>query len=56
MKTKKAELGVDFIGGQGLLTKEEELAISNFIKSRKSLKLMPPLRNEKKRSGKKQIT
>ena len=41
MKTIKRinskELDVDFIGGQGPLTKSEEKAISEFIKSRKLL-------------------
>ena len=32
MKTKKIELDVDFIGGQTSMTKEEEKAISDFIK------------------------
>jgi hypothetical protein len=32
MKTKKVGLDVDFIGGQTSLTKEEEKAISDFIK------------------------
>jgi len=36
MKTKKVELDVDFIGGQTSLTKEEERAISVFIKKSKS--------------------
>jgi hypothetical protein len=36
MKTRKKELDVDFIGGSGLLTKEEEKRISDIIKSRKS--------------------
>ena len=31
MKNKQAELDVDFIGGQGPMTKEEELIISEFI-------------------------
>lgn len=35
MKTKKVELEVDFIGGQTSLTKEEEKAISDFIKRNK---------------------
>ena len=35
MKTKKVELDVDFIGGQTSLTKEEEKAISDFIKKNK---------------------
>lgn len=38
MKTKKIELDVDFIGGQTSLTKEEEKAISDFIKKNKSKK------------------
>ena len=37
MKTKKIELDVDFIGGQTSLTKEEELAISEFIKKNKTM-------------------
>lgn len=39
MKTKKVELDVDFIGGQTSLTKEEEKAISDFIKKNKSKKV-----------------
>ncbi len=35
MKSKSKELDVDFIGGQGPLTKSEEKAISEFIKSQK---------------------
>ena len=35
MKTKKIELDVDFIGGQGSLTIEEEKALSEFFKLRK---------------------
>lgn len=36
MKTKKnTELDVDFIGGSGPLTKEEEKKISEFIRARK---------------------
>jgi hypothetical protein len=38
MKTKKVELDVDFIGGQISLTKEEEKAISDFIKKNKAKK------------------
>jgi hypothetical protein len=38
MKTKRIELDVDFIGGQTPLTKEEELAISAFIKKNKAKK------------------
>ena len=35
MKSKNIELDVDFIGGQGSLTKAEEIAISNYIKAQK---------------------
>jgi hypothetical protein len=35
MTKKKNELDVDFIGGSGPLTKEEEKLVSDFIKSRK---------------------
>ncbi len=40
MKQNKNELDVDFIGGQGPLTKAEEQAISEFIKSEKSKRVM----------------
>ena len=36
MRTSKIELDVDFIGGQGPLTTEEEKALSDFFKKRKS--------------------
>ncbi len=36
-KKKSTELDVDFIGGQGPLTKSEEQAISEFIKAQKHL-------------------
>ena len=38
MKNKSKELDVDFIGGQGSLTKAEELALSEYIKRQKLLK------------------
>jgi hypothetical protein len=37
MKTKKTELDVDFIGGQGSLTLAEEKTLSDFFKKRKSI-------------------
>jgi len=37
MKNRK-ELDVDFIGGQGPMTKEEEKAISDYFKSQKQKK------------------
>jgi hypothetical protein len=41
MKTKSKELDVDFIGGQDQpLTKEEQSAISAFIKQLKELSLI----------------
>jgi hypothetical protein len=38
MKKKSTELDVDFIGGQGSLTKIEEQEISEFIKAQKTVK------------------
>ena len=35
MKTKKHELDVDFIGGQGSLTEAEEKALSDYFRQRK---------------------
>ena len=35
MKHRKKDLEVDFIGGAGPLTKEEERLITDFIRSRK---------------------
>lgn len=35
MKYPSTELNVDFIGGPGSLTKEEEKAISEFLKAKK---------------------
>ena len=48
MKTKKIDLDVDFIGGQGSLIIEEEKALSNFFKQRK---LTNKARIEPKRTG-----
>ncbi len=44
MKSKSTELDVDFIGGQGLMTKEEEKAISEFIKTQKLLRAKKQIR------------
>jgi hypothetical protein len=38
MKRDKKELEVDFIGGQGSLTKVEEQAISKYLKSKSTKK------------------
>jgi hypothetical protein len=35
MKTNKIDMDLDFIGGQGSLTKVEEKELSDFFKSRK---------------------
>ncbi len=35
MKSKKIELNVDFIGGMGALTVQEEKALSEYFKKRK---------------------
>jgi hypothetical protein len=48
-KSKTKELDVDFIGGQGPLTKEEEAAISKYIKEYKAKhKTKAPLKRTKK--------
>lgn len=48
MKRKKKELDVDFIGGQEPLTKEEEKAIGEFIKTLKEKnKALTPKRVKK---------
>ena len=56
MKGKKIELDVDFIGGQGILTKAEETAINNYFKSQKlksSRKQVPSKSRSKSSSQKK---
>lgn len=52
MKRRKAELDVDFIGGLGALTKEDEKAISDFIKARKRSKERTRSANLAKKSRK----
>ena len=47
MKNKNKELDVDFIGGQKPMTKEEELAISEFIRVDKEKRKQQSLRNTK---------
>ena len=47
MKNKLKELDVDFIGGQEPLTKEEELAISAFIKADKEKRRLQAIRKTK---------
>jgi hypothetical protein len=51
MKTKKQMLDVDFIGGQGALTKSEEEALSAYFKKqKKSSKRTPVSSRNKKRN------
>jgi len=47
MRRKTIELDVDFIGGQDPMTKEEEKAISEFIKTQKSLNAKKQIRSAK---------
>ncbi len=45
MKKKKEELDVDFIGGVRPLTKEDEQAISEYLRSKKSQQARKLLRS-----------
>jgi hypothetical protein len=38
MKTKHIELDVDYIGGMGALTENEEKALSEFLRKKKTLR------------------
>ena len=54
MKSKSTELDVDFIGGQGPLTKSEEKAISEYIrayKAKHSHKQLPAKRTGQPKQG-----
>lgn len=53
MKNKLKELNVNFIGGQVTMTKEEELAISKFIKADKEKHRLQALREIKPKRIKK---
>lgn len=55
MRTRKKELDVDFIGGVGPLTKEEEKRISEVIKMLKTKK-STARRPTKKPTTKKKVT
>jgi len=52
MKQNKNELDVDFIGGLGPLTKEEEKAISEFIKASKERRQKPTSRRKAQAANK----
>jgi hypothetical protein len=56
MKAKSKELDVDFIGGQGPLTKEEERQISEYLKSQKLLRSKKPKRTAKGLSKRNKVT
>ncbi len=47
MKNKSKDLDVDFIGGQKPMTKEEEHAISEFIRADKEKRRLQNLRKAK---------
>jgi hypothetical protein len=47
MKHKSKELEVDFIGGENPMTKEEEIAISEFLKAQKLLRAKKQIRSDK---------
>lgn len=52
MKNKLKELDVDFIGGQqNPITKEEEFAISAFIRKQKEKGQLPTLRKTKTKAS-----
>lgn len=56
MKARKKELDVDFIGGSGPLTKDEEKRISDIIESRKSKQKAAPKKSKTKLTSKKKVT
>ena len=56
MRTRKNELDVDFIGGTGPLTKEEEKRISDFIARHKTKQKLASKRTTKKLTTKKRVT
>ena len=47
MKHRSKELDMDFIGGESPMTKEEEKAISEFIKVQKLLRAKKQIRSNK---------
>lgn len=56
MKHKKIELEVDFIGGEGSLTKLEEKIISEFLRRKKILRVKKNTREISVRESKKITT
>jgi len=56
MKSKKKELDVDFIGGFGPLTKEEEKRISDIIRSHKAKQSATAKKSKTKLTSKKKVS
>jgi len=56
MRTRKKELDVDFIGGVGPLTKEEEKRISDVIKKLKAKEALTSQKSKRKLPTKKKVT
>jgi len=56
MKTKKTELDVDFIGGQGSLTVEEEKALDDFFRQRKLTSKKSVLRQQHRTTKRNKVT
>ena len=56
MRTRKKELDVDFIGGVGPLTKEEEKRISDIIKKLKAKGPLTAQKAKRKITAKKKVT
>ena len=56
MRARKKELDVDFIGGVGSLTKEEEKRISDVIKRLKPKEALTSQKSKQKFPTKKKVT
>ncbi len=52
MRTRKNELDVDFLGGEGPLTKEQEKIISDFIKKQKAKRNLSSVKTSGKQTTK----
>lgn len=56
MKTSKTVLDDDFIGGQGILTKDEEKALSDYFRQKKSLANKPKLKSLHRTAKRQKVT
>lgn len=56
MKTKKIELDVDYIGGQGPLTEPEEKDLSEFFRQRKSVAKTSPVKQHLRKAKQPNVT